>query len=138
MVPALHPLKAIVKTLQPIPLDQNWHSILVLPRSSPVPWKWYLGEACPHGRQIALVDGMHIRNTCDSDFSQGGNGYAYPSFVPKDEIWIDNCIPGEEWPLIAFHECVEAEYMRQGMSYNKAHDKAKAEEDSFRRMLSLY
>ena len=127
-----------MKTLQPIKLDQNWHSILVLPRSSPVPWKRYIGEACPHGRHIVLVDGMFIRNTCDSDFCQGGNGYAYPDFVPKGEIWIDWCIPMEEWPLIAFHECMEAEYMRLGMSYDKAHDRVKAQEDSFRRTLSLY
>ena len=127
-----------MKTLQPIPLDRNWHSIVVMPRTSTVAWKRYLGEACPHGRQIVLVDGFHVRNMFDSDFCQGGNGYAYPDFVPKNEIWIDHCIPEEEWPLIAFHECKEAEYMKGGMSYDKAHNKVKAEEDSFRRMLSLY
>jgi hypothetical protein len=105
--------------------------------ASPVPWKRFIGEACPHGRHVALVDGMHIRNTCDSDFCQGGNGFAYPDFVPEDEIWIDQCIPEEEWALIVFHECMEAEYMeRDGMSYDKAHEKVKAEEDAFRRLLA--
>ena len=78
---------------------------------------------------------MHVRNACDSDFCQGGNGYAYPDFVPKDEIWIDKCIPEEEWALIVYHECKEAEYMKGGMSYDKAHEKVKAEEDEFRRLL---
>ena len=114
---------------------RDWSTHPEPERASPVPWKRYIGEACPHGRHIALVDGMHVRNACDSDFCQGGNGYAYPDFVPKDEIWIDKCIPEEEWALIVYHECKEAEYMKGGMSYDKAHEKVKAEEDEFRRLL---
>ena len=97
-------------------------------------WKYHLGEVCPHGRHIMLVDGTHIRNRYDSDFSQGGNGYAY-DFIPDDEIWIDEQIDGVEWPFIAFHECEEAELMRAGMSYDKAHERAKHAEDIFRRDL---
>ena len=97
-------------------------------------WKHPFGEACPHGRHIMLVDGTHVRNKHDSDFSQGGNGYAY-DFVPKDEIWIDEQIDPVEWPFIAFHECEEAELMEGGMSYDKAHDKVKYAEDIFRRKL---
>jgi hypothetical protein len=117
-------------------LTRDWSTHPEPEIASPVPWKKYIGEACPHGRHVALVDGMHIRNTCDSDFCQGGNGFAYPNFVPKDEIWIDQCIPEEEWALIVFHECMEAEYMEKGgMSYDKAHERVKAEEDAFRRLL---
>ena len=97
-------------------------------------WKHPFGEACPHGRHIMLVDGTHVRDKFDSDFSQGGNGYAY-DFVPKDEIWIDEQIDPIEWPFIAFHECEEAELMEQGMPYDKAHDKVKYLEDIFRRKL---
>ena len=97
-------------------------------------WKQPFGEACPHGRHIMLVDGTHVRNRLDSDFSQGGNGYAY-DFVPKDEIWIDEQIDPIEWPFIAFHECEEAELMEKGMSYDKAHDMVKHLEDIFRRRL---
>lgn len=125
-----------MKTYQPIRLDFNWHTIDVLPRSSSVPWKRYMGEACPHGRQIVLVDGTHVRNTFNSDFSQGGNGYAYPNFIPKNEIWIDWHIPEDEWPFIAFHECEEIEHMKKGDSYLAAHDKAKRAEDHFRHMFS--
>lgn len=95
------------------------------------PWKHFLGDACPHGLNIALVNGTHVRNTYDSDFSQGGNGYAY-DFVPKDEIWIDEAIDQIEWPFIAFHE---SELMKKGLSYDKAHDRAKYAEDLFRHSL---
>ena len=55
---------------------------------------------------------------------------------PRMRSRIDQCIPEEEWALIVFHECMEAEYMeRDGMSYDKAHEKVKAEEDAFRRLL---
>ena len=106
----------------------------VLPETE-LSWKHPFGEACPHGRHIMLVDGTHVRNKFNSDFSQGGNGYAYDDFVPKDEIWVDCQISSAEWPLIAFHECVEVEHMRRGQSYSRAHDAAKRLEDQFRRKL---
>jgi len=114
------------------PLD--WHTTPSAARpASPAPWKRYLGEECPHGRQVVLVDGTHVRNHHDSDFSQGGNGYRY-RFVPRGEIWIDEQISPDEWPFIAFHECEEAELMRGGLSYERAHDRAKKIEDYARRL----
>ena len=98
-------------------------------------WKDYLREKCPHGLLIVLVDGTHVRNVHDSDFCQGGNGFAYP-FIPKNEIWVDNCIPPGERALVAFHECVEAELMRGGASYDRAHGEAKRREDAWRRARS--
>jgi hypothetical protein len=95
-------------------------------------WKMHLGESCPHGRSIVLVNDTKVRDRFDSDFSQGGNGYRY-RFIPKREIWIDSEVNQEEWPLIAFHECREAELMKSGMSYSRAHDTAKRLEDRFRR-----
>jgi hypothetical protein len=106
----------------------NWQTTAVPKRKSNQPWKSDLGEACPHGRRIVIVDGTYVRNHFDSDFSQGGNGYRY-KFIPKDEIWIDFEIREEEWPFIAFHECQESEEMKKGMSYDKAHDQAKRLED---------
>ena len=94
-------------------------------------WKVFTGDACPHGLQIALVDGTYVRNHHDSDFSQGGNGFRY-RFVSRREIWIDAQISRDEWPLIAFHECREVELMRRGMSYDQAHNIAKRLEDRLR------
>lgn len=95
-------------------------------------WKKFIGEACPHGLKIALVDGTYVRNHFDSDFSQGGNGFRYPRFISRKEIWIDSEIHKDEWPFIAFHECQEVERMREGLDYEHAHDQAKRLEDSFR------
>lgn len=97
------------------------------------PWKTYLGEVCPHGREIVLVDGTHVRNNYDSDFSQGGNGYRY-RFIPRRELWIDAQISPDEWPLIAFHECEESELMKMGVDYDHAHAIAKRREDKIRHL----
>lgn len=101
---------------------------------SPAPWKEPTGEHCPHGREIVLVDGTWVRNHLDSDFSQGGNGYRY-KFVPRGEIWIDAEIDPVEWPFIELHECEEAELMKRGHSYSRAHDRAKKIEDRARARL---
>jgi hypothetical protein len=82
---------------------------------------------------VVLVDGTHVRDTWDSDFCQGGNGFAYPDFIPKNEIWVDNCIPPTERALVAFHECLEAELMRGGLSYDRAHAESKKREDEWRK-----
>ena len=119
-------------------MTSPWKTTPAIPPCLPMherTWKQPLGETCPHGRHIMLVDGTHVRNKHDSDFSQGGNGHAYPDFVPMDEIWIDEQIDPVEWPFIAFHECEEAELMEKGMSYDKAHDRVKREEDTLRRSL---
>ena len=91
-------------------------------------WKKQFGEVCPHGLEIYLVDGTHIRNVHDSDFCQGGHEFAY-EFIPAGEIWVDNITPPAELPFVVFHECYEREKMKKGMSYDKAHDMAKSIED---------
>lgn len=110
-----------------------WQTTPTQPRRSASRWKSYLNESCPHGLRIALVDGTHVRNHFDSDFSQGGNGHRF-GFVPRREIWIDQEIAPEEWPFIAFHECQEVERMKKGLSYDAAHDQAKRLEDGLRKI----
>ena len=110
-----------------------WQTILsVAPTTQSAWWKIPLGQTCPHVLAIMLVSGTYVRDHFDSDFSQGGNGFRY-RFISRKEIWIDSEISQEEWPLIAFHECQEAERMRRGFTYSRAHDVAKRLEDSFRR-----
>jgi hypothetical protein len=112
-------------------MKTGWRSIRVWKMPSDLPWKSYLGETCPHGLQIALVNGSYVRNHFDSDFSQGGNGFRY-RFISRKEIWIDEQIDESEWSFIAFHECQEVERMRRGMTYSRAHDEAKRLEDRLR------
>lgn len=111
----------------------HWAAIDARPVKSGVPWKRSMGQVCPHGLQIFLVNGSHIRNEYDSDFDQGGNGWCY-RFVPKGEIWIDDHVPEEEQPYVALHECREAYLMKEhGWGYNRAHAAAKRLENKFRR-----
>jgi len=112
----------------------DWHTVKDnrILKSLPY-WQSPTGHACPHGLSILLVDGTHVRNHFDSDFDQGGNGYAY-KWIPKSQIWIAEETPTVEWPFVAFHECTEVEYMKKGMSYNRAHSIAKRMEDRRRRL----
>ena len=112
-------------------MKSDWQTISVPTMHALVGWKSFIGETCPHGRQIVIVDGEYVRNHYDSDFSQGGNGFRY-RFIPRGEIWIDSAIHRHEWPFVAFHECQESERMRAGLDYETAHDQSKHLEDSFR------
>jgi hypothetical protein len=112
-------------------MKPSWQTYQSPVEPSQVPWKAFVGECCPHGLNIALVDGTYVRNHFDSDFSQGGNGFRY-RFVPRREIWLDADINPTERPFIAFHECQEVERMRMGYGYSRAHDQAKHLEDAFR------
>jgi hypothetical protein len=112
----------------------NWQTSPAPWPISDASWKTYMGEACPHGLVLVMVDGTHVRNHYDSDFVQGGNGCRY-DFIPKNELWIDDSLPEVEIPLVAFHECHEAELMRQGWTYCRAHDRAKLLEDRVRQQL---
>jgi hypothetical protein len=82
---------------------------------------------------ILVVIGTYARDHFDSDYDQGGNGYAY-HWIPKNEIWIASEVPVLELPFVAFHECTEVEHMKSGMSYNRAHVLAKRAEDKWRKL----
>jgi hypothetical protein len=110
----------------------KWSTTDVPPTKTRELWKTSTGLACPHGLEIFLVDGTHIRNKWDSDFVQGGNGFRY-KFCPRRELWVDASTPETEVAFVAFHECHETELMRGGMSYEDAHDRAKRLENKFRR-----
>lgn len=111
---------------------KHWQTTPVQPTDTRHPWKRSIGEACPHGCEIFLVNGTYLRNTYDSDMVQGANGYRY-RFCPRRELWVDDCTPAVEIPFVALHECHEAELMKHGMSYEQAHDRAKRLENKFRR-----
>jgi hypothetical protein len=110
----------------------DWQTHAVSPTPSPHWWKKSMGEACPHDREIFLVNGTFVRNNFDSDWVQGGHGYRY-RFCSRREIWIDDSMPESELPYVLIHECSEIEWMRQGIDYDHAHDRAKRLENKFRR-----
>lgn len=96
-------------------------------------FKKFAGLVCPHGLKFYFVNGMEIRRRCYGDFVLGGNGYRYPSFCSKRELWLEKSIDPKELSFIAFHECDEAAGMAKGQSYDQAHEAAKRHEDRARR-----
>lgn len=92
---------------------------------------------CVEGLSIYLVDGEYVRNEIDVDFVNGGNGAIYPSYIPLDEIWIDDAQHALDRTATALHELVERDLMlHHGMGYDRAHDEANVYERALRWRLS--
>jgi hypothetical protein len=89
-----------------------------------------------NGLAVYLVDGEYVRNEIDVDFVNGGNGGVYPSYIPQDEIWIDDAQHPLDRTATALHELVERDLMlHHGRNYDSAHDLANMYERAFRRGL---
>jgi hypothetical protein len=96
----------------------------------------YLGHVT--GLAVYVVDGEHIRNEIDVDFTCGGNEAVYPNYVPANEIWIDNALAPLDATATLLHEIVERNLMmRKDWGYDRAHDAASAAERPFRKELRL-
>lgn len=85
-----------------------------------------------NGLAIVEVDGRTIRKYLDPLFILGGHGFVYP-YIPKDEIWIDTAQDRKEMGATLVHEKCERELMKQGLSYDFAHDYALVAERKFRK-----
>lgn len=72
---------------------------------------------------VWLVFGRLVRSALDVEFTEGGHSLVY-SYVPKNEVWIDNDIKLKERPYIILHELYERSLMAKGFSYSKAHQRA--------------
>lgn len=81
---------------------------------------YYNGEY--KGFKIWIVDGNYIRREIFNEFIYGGNDERY-TFVPENEIWIDNSISADEYLTTLEHEINERNLMRfNGYTYYDAHD----------------
>jgi len=95
----------------------------------------YLGKIA--GLKVYLVSGRQVRNELDIDFTMGGNEAVYPSYVPRGEIWIDDAADALDRTATCLHEIVERhQMMKNGLSYDAAHEIASAHERPFRRELA--
>jgi len=70
-----------------------------------------------YGIPIYSVSGELIRQDIYPDFTQGGNDYAYPNFVPEKEIWVDKDIVGNARKTTIAHESKERHEMSKGKMY---------------------
>lgn len=66
--------------------------------------------------KVWLVKGNLVRNVVSVDFVQGGHDKVY-SFIPKNEVWIDDSLNPEEWKFVILHELIERNLMCWGWVY---------------------
>lgn len=83
-------------------------------------YRFYCGER--EGFQIWIVDGEFVRRNYFDEFVYGGNPERY-TFIPQNEIWIDNSISAAEFEYTLRHEINEFLLMKNfQMTYYDAHD----------------
>ena len=70
--------------------------------------------------KIWIVSGVIVRGLFFLDFTEGGHGYVY-SFIPKNEVWIDDDLDPDEIKFVLLHELHERNLMAKGMKYDPAH-----------------
>ncbi len=70
--------------------------------------------------RVWIVGGELVRDLFFLDFTEGGHGYVY-SFIPKNEVWIDDDIEPDEIKFVLLHELHERSLMSKGMKYEPAH-----------------
>jgi hypothetical protein len=67
--------------------------------------------------KIWIVDGEAVRTFLFIDFTEGGHGIVY-SFIPKDEVWIDDDLSVQERKYVLLHELHERKLMIGGWCYD--------------------
>jgi hypothetical protein len=77
------------------------------------------------------VDGKVVRDHFLTEYADGGHDKVY-SFIPKNEIWIEDGLPENEAKFILLHELHERYLMCKGKDYAHAHLGATDVEDHYR------
>lgn len=84
------------------------------------------------GFKIYGVDGKYIRDNIDISFTMGSHGYEN-TYIPKDEIWIDDELSPYDFEALKIHELVEAKRMHDyNEPYEVAHFRANKAESRWR------
>lgn len=100
-------------------------------KSKPQPLKKELVKSI-EGIKIYLVNGEHVRNKYDVNFTQGGHDLVY-GYIPDNEIWIDNSLMAKERDEVIFHEMRERNSMSYKVPYIPAHEGASMVERKYRK-----
>lgn len=70
--------------------------------------------------KVWVVDGEFARDLLSIDFEKGGHDKCY-SFIPKNEVWIDDDVEPNEIKFILIHELHERKLMSRGREYLPSH-----------------
>ena len=84
--------------------------------------KQYSGNA-----NVYLVDGELVRDLYHVEYTEGGHDRVY-SFIPSNEVWIDDDLSPNERKFVILHELTERALMSDGMMYSPAHKLANVAE----------
>jgi len=96
-----------------------------------VPPDFYKSTIVVNGNSVVKVDGAIVRKYLDPEFIMGGHEFVY-DYVPQSEIWLDAWLDERELPYVLNHEQLERNFMKDGMSYDDAHEYATASEKAMR------
>ena len=72
---------------------------------------------------VWIVNGELVRDLFFLDFTEGGHDKVY-SFIPLNEVWLDDDDTKKERKFILLHEVHERNLMGKGWTYEKAHKSA--------------
>lgn len=70
--------------------------------------------------KIWIVDGSYIRGHIDEEFTNFGQHFKF-SYIPENEVWIDDDLIGQERGYVLLHELHERNRMAEGLPYSEAH-----------------
>jgi hypothetical protein len=98
--------KELKKIKKPVDIIKDIHIKLLKPYSNKL--------------KVWIVSGALVRDLYFIDFTEGGHDFVY-SFVPVNEIWLDDDLSERERKFVLLHEIHERNLMAKGWSYDKAH-----------------
>lgn len=70
--------------------------------------------------KIWVIKGELVRDLFFLDFTEGGHDKVY-SFIPENEVWIDDDLDLSERKFVILHELHERNLMSKGKDYDSAH-----------------
>ncbi|MEK6833410.1 MAG: hypothetical protein AABY32_05160 [Nanoarchaeota archaeon] len=83
-------------------------------------YKNLIKEYCTKKLKIWIVKGEIVRDLFFLDFTEGGHDKVY-SFIPENEVWIDDDLSPDERKFVILHEIYERNLMSLGKKYDAAH-----------------
>lgn len=81
--------------------------------------------------KVWVVNGKIVREIFFIDFVEGGHDKVY-SFIPKNEIWLDDDISQKERKFVLLHEAHERFLMSNGKNYCNSHANSSRIEHKYR------
>lgn len=117
--------KGANKRVEEVVTKKNYRKFIPL-----IPRELY--KTLADGTKVFLVDGEFIRNNIYQDWTEGGNPEAYPEFNPEGEIWIEKGMSDLDIEATIIHEKTECDWMKKGLMYEDAHNKANIQEKKYR------